>query len=241
MSTTIKIATPQANRQMLAEAFGMNQTAVRYLESMVKDITVTLPDAIDGSSGAEAIQFLQVQVNGQVSLPQISSDPLARMAFDTFAPIRARSDLAMFALLDSTGRIAQPPGSYQTRQPLVGFSQASTTGTPLTSGVTANAASINLSAGTWDISGTVVFNSAANTVIEQITAGVASTSATLGTPDTYQQLPEALSGAAAFNLDAPLTRIVLASAGTVYLVAQAIFTTSTMTADGYIKARPALS
>jgi hypothetical protein len=240
--TTITIATPKPDRKMLAEVFGQNQAAVRFLESMARDITVNLPDAINGSSGAEAFQFLLVQVNGQVpATNSIDGNSIARMAFDTLVAPRSRNDLAMFALLDSIGRVAQPPGNYQAKQALVGFSEASTTGTSLTNGVTANATSINLSAGTWDISGTVVFNSAASTVIEQITAGVATVSATLGTPDTYQQLPEALSGTAAFNLDAPLTRVTLANAGTVYLVAQAIFNTSTMTADGYIKARPALA
>lgn len=240
--TQITIVTPKPDRKMLAEAFGQNQAAVRFLESMARDITINLPDAINGSSSSEALQFLLMQVNGQAPGPVArGGDPLARMAFDTLAVPRTRNDLAMFALMDATGRIAQPPGNYQALQPLVGFSQASTTGTALTSGTTANATSINLSAGAWDISGTVVFNSASGTVIEQITAGVATVSATLGTPDTYQQLPEALSGAAAFNLDAPITRVTLANAGTVYLVAQAIFTTSTMTADGYIKARPALA
>jgi hypothetical protein len=238
--TTITIATPKPDRKMLAEVFGQNQAAVRFLESMARDITVNLPDAING--GASSSQFLQVLVAGQVpgAIKQ-GSDALARMLADTAVVPRARNDLAMFALLDSAGRVAQPPGNYRAQPPLATFSQASTTGTSLTTGVTANATSINLSAGTWDISGTIVFNSASNTVIEQITAGVATVSATLGTPDTYQQLPEALSGAAAFNLDAPLTRVTLANAGTVYLVAQAIFTTSTMTADGYIKARPALA
>jgi hypothetical protein len=239
--TTITIATPKPDRKMLAEVFGENQAAVRFLESMARDITVNLPDAINGSSSSEALQFLLMQVNGQAPGLMRGGDPFARMAFDTFVAPRARNDLAMFALMESAGRIAQPPGNYQAKQALVGFSEASTTGTSLTNGVTANATSINLSAGTWDISGTVVFNSAASTVIEQITAGVATVSATLGTPDTYQQLPEALSGTAAFNLDAPLTRVTLANAGTVYLVAQAIFNTSTMTADGYIKARPALA
>jgi hypothetical protein len=238
--TTITIVTPKPDRKMFAEAFGQNQTAIRFIESMTRDITINLPDAID--SLATIGQFSLVQFNGQVSVPApVQLDPLTLMALESTVAMRPRNDLAMFALLDSSGRVAQPPGNYQSRQPLVGYSQASNTGTSLTTGVTANATSINLSAGTWDISGTVVFNSAANTVIEQITAGVATVSATLGTPDTYQQFPEALSGAAAFNLDAPLTRVTLANAATVYLVAQSVFTTSTMTVDGYIKARPALA
>lgn len=219
--TSITITTPKPNRQLLAEAFGMNQTAVRFLESMAQDITVNIPDAIESSGSTQAIQFLQMLANSQMSLPP-------------------QGNRAMFALMESLGRVAQPPGNYRAQQPLVGFSQAQATGTALATGTTANATSINLAAGTWDISGVCVFNSAASTVLERITAGIATISATLGTPDTYQQMPEALSGADPFNLEAPLTRVTLANAGTVYLVAQAIFNTSTLTVDGYIKARPAL-
>ena len=219
--TAITITTPKPNRQMLAEAFGMNQTAVRFLESMATDITVSIPEAIQSSGSTQAIQFLQMLANSQVPLPP-------------------QGNPAMFALMESMGRVAQPPGNYRAQQPLVGFSQAQTTGTSLTTGVTANATSINLAAGVWDISGVCVFNSQAGTVLERITAGVATVSATLGTPDTYQQMAEALSGADPFNLEAPLTRVTLANAATVYLVAQAVFTSSTLTVDGYIKARPAL-
>lgn len=168
--TTIELSTPKVDRKLFAQAFGGNQTAIRYLESMVRDITVTLPDAITN--------------NGQT------------------------------------------------------FQQNSQTGTTLATGVTANAVSINLEAGSWDISGVIVFNSAANTVIEQITAGVSSVSMALATPDTYQQLPFTLSGAAAFNLAVPLTRVKLANPGPVFLVAQGIFNTSTLSVDGYISARP---
>ena len=236
--TTVTIQTPKVNRQLLALAFGQNQTAIRFLESMAQDITVNIPSAIDDSASAQAIQFLQVLANSQVSAPRVP-DTFSRMAFESVAA-RQPDRNGMLARLEGASFVGQAPGNYRLQPPLVGFSQAQTTGTSLTSGTTANATSIPLTAGTWDISGVCVFNSAASTVLERITAGVATVSATLGTPDTYQQLPEALSGADPFNLEAPLTRIVLANAATVYLVAQAVFTTSTLTVDGYIKARPAL-
>jgi hypothetical protein len=236
--STITISTPPANRQLLSEAFGMNQTAVRYLESMVRDITINIPDAIDNSSAAAAIQFLQMSVNGLVSV-QRAPDPFSRLLFESVAS-RQPDRNGILARLEGASFVGQAPGNYRAQQPLVGFSQSQTTGTSLTSGTTANAASIALAAGTWDISGVCVFNSAVSTVLERVTAGIGTTSATLGTPDTYQQLPEALSGADPLNLEAPLTRVVLANAATVYLVAQAVFTTSTLTVDGYIKARPAL-
>ncbi|MCA8326129.1 hypothetical protein [Burkholderia cepacia] len=50
MSTTVTISTPVANRKEIAEAFGQNQSAVRRIEAMTRDITVNLPDAVDGAS-----------------------------------------------------------------------------------------------------------------------------------------------------------------------------------------------
>lgn len=220
--TTITISTPKPNRHMLAEAFGQNQTAVRFLEAMAQDITVNIPDAV-GSSANLAPAFL-----------------LAQMLADSRVAVPTRADNGMLALMASASFVGQAPGNYRAQQPLVGFSQAQTLGTSLISGTTATAASIPLAAGTWDISGVCVFNPAATTVLENLIAGVAQTAATLGTPDTYQQIPEALNTTTPVNLEAPLTRIVLANAATVYLVAQAVFTTSTLTVDGYIKARPAL-
>lgn len=48
-AVTITISTSPANRKEIAEAFGNNQSAVRRIESLTKDVTVNLPDAIDGS------------------------------------------------------------------------------------------------------------------------------------------------------------------------------------------------
>ena len=233
------LSTPP-NRKEFAEAFGQNQAAVRRLENLVLDVTEGLPGGID--SNTALIQFGIMNSLSVTPLPsqQTLGAPLA-MLVNASVPLPLNSGAsAMFALMESVSRVGQVPGNYPVRQPLGSFQSASTTGTSLSSGTTANVASLPLAAGTWDISGIVVFNQAATTVIEQLTAGVSTVSATLGTPDTYQQLPEAITTNMPVNLEAPLTRITLASAATVYLVAQSIFTTSTMTADGYIKARPVL-
>lgn len=59
MTTTLKIATSPANRKEIAEAFGQNQSAVRRIESLTQDVTVTLPDGIDGA-GSIAQQALEL-------------------------------------------------------------------------------------------------------------------------------------------------------------------------------------
>ncbi|PTB28843.1 hypothetical protein C9I56_11170 [Paraburkholderia caribensis] len=237
--STIQLKTPKANRKEIGEAFGQNQSAIRRIEAMTQDITVTLPDAINNSAGAAAVQFLALQLNGHAPLPREGlGSILAQLAASAFVPVPAQGANGMRAMMEVAGYVAQPPGAYRQSSPFGTFQKASTTGTALTSGTTANVASLPLAAGTWDVSGTVVFNPAAATILETIIAGVSSSSATLSTPDTYQEQQLALSGNSPFNLLAPTTRIVLANAATVYLVAQATFTTSTLSADGYIQARP---
>jgi|UPI00041FFC3B hypothetical protein len=47
---TIKIVTSPANRKELAESFGQNQSAVRRLEAMTQDLTITIPGFVDNTS-----------------------------------------------------------------------------------------------------------------------------------------------------------------------------------------------
>ncbi|TAM07255.1 MAG: hypothetical protein EPN70_03525 [Paraburkholderia sp.] len=272
------IQTSPPNRKELAEAFGMNQSAVRRLETITLDVTKNLPQGIDNNTAA--IQFVSMGANAQVTPPQsaapfallsmganssvsvpqnpalsaflsmganaqapaqgIPAGLLAMLAAQSSVPVPATSAQGgVLARLEIASNIGQAPGNYLKQQPLVAFQQASTTGTSLTSGTAANVASIQLAAGTWDLSGSIVFNAAATTVVQQIAGGVSTSSGALGTPDTQTKFQEAITGGS-YDVPVPLTRIVLASAATVYLVAQATFTTSTMTADGYIKARPGL-
>ncbi|NKF53253.1 hypothetical protein GO299_00261 [Ralstonia solanacearum] len=237
---TYTLVSSPPNRKEFAEAFGQNQAAVRRLENLTIDVTKNLPKGIDANT--ELIQFGIMNSFSVTPAPaQQSLNGVLGMLVNASVGVPSLAPgMALFVMMESVSRIGQAPGNYPTRQPLTSFQSAQTIGTSLTSGTTANVASLPLPAGTWDVSGVCVFNANSSTVIEQFTAGISSTSATLGTPDTYQQIPEAISTTTPANLEAPLTRITLPSAVTVYLVAQAIFTTSTMTADGYIKARPVL-
>lgn len=110
----------------------------------------------------------------------------------------------------------------------------------LTTATTANIASISLTPGDWDVSGVVVFTTAATTSVTQAIAGIATTSATLGADGTYQRETSAafVPGAIEWmDMAAPVVRLSLAAATTVYLVGQSTFTVSTQTAGGVIRAR----
>lgn len=117
------------------------------------------------------------------------------------------------------------------------YQNTSTTGTSLTTATAANATSISLTAGDWDVWGTVYFNPAGTTTISGINAGINTTSATLPAIGSYFSLNATLQTGGAQVVTAPMTRINISTTTTVYMVALAGFGTSTMTCNGYISAR----
>lgn len=113
----------------------------------------------------------------------------------------------------------------------------STTGTSLTTATLANCASLSLSAGDWDVQGNVKFIAAGSTIPTAFYAGLSATSATLGTDDTITELSATFATGQTQRIPTPIIRFSLASTATVFLVAQSVFTVSTMTCNGFIRAR----
>jgi hypothetical protein len=114
--------------------------------------------------------------------------------------------------------------------------------TSMTSTVGMNATSISLTAGDWDVTGIVQFNPAGTTTTNQWVVGVSTVSATFGTvlggiPNYMLLNGISATAGSGQQFVAPVTRVSLASTATVYLVAQAQFAVSTMTASGFIRAR----
>ena len=114
------------------------------------------------------------------------------------------------------------------------------TGVSLTTATPANVSSITLTAGDWEVSGTIVFLPAGSTAVTQIQGGLNAVSATLPAITSGQLTllqSTAFTTGGNESIPAPTARYSLASPTTIYLVAQAQFGTSTMTANGYIHAR----
>lgn len=115
-------------------------------------------------------------------------------------------------------------------------------GAGIASAVPANVTTLALTAGDWDVSGQVQFVPAAATKQTQATAGVSRTSLSFDQPPTGAfaevQTNFAVGGAQQVLPTGPM-RVNVAAPTTVYLVAQAVFTVSTMTASGVINARRA--
>lgn len=110
----------------------------------------------------------------------------------------------------------------------------------LTTNTTANITSISLTPGDWDVTGVVDFTFGATTSYTNLQGGVSTTSATIGGQDSYFDFETAATVPTATKDPAftvPTVRLTLTSTTTVYLVAQATFTVSTLKAYGTLRAR----
>jgi hypothetical protein len=111
----------------------------------------------------------------------------------------------------------------------------------LTTATSANVTSISLTAGDWDVWGNVWFSPAATTSITRDGGGISTTSATMptspGAGARFLNIHAAVVPNNVFGSTVGMTRVSLASTTTVYLVAEATFTVSTLGAYGYIGAR----
>jgi hypothetical protein len=119
-----------------------------------------------------------------------------------------------------------------------------TQGSPvaLSTGTVTNITSISLTAGDWDVSGSISFNTAGTTSVTVYIGSINTVSATLPTePSTgafyHHRQAATVYGAAFFTKPVGTTRISLSSTTTVYLLGYAEFTVSTMSGFGFIRAR----
>jgi len=119
------------------------------------------------------------------------------------------------------------------------YLSTSSNSTSLTSATTGNATSLALTAGDWDVSCVVTFVPAASTPPSILQAGINTVSATTPASNLggYVQLASTFATGAAQVMITPTVRVSLASSGTAFCIAQSTFTVSTMTVNGFIRAR----
>jgi hypothetical protein len=111
-----------------------------------------------------------------------------------------------------------------------------TTATPVT------ITSVSLTAGDWDVEGTLQYNAAAGTLMTDAKAGINTTTNVLPTAITaggYVAIDAPAAAGVGHTLQTGHQRVSIAATTTVYLVGQATFTVSTMTGSGFIRARRA--
>jgi hypothetical protein len=112
----------------------------------------------------------------------------------------------------------------------------------LTTNTAANITSLSLTAGDWDVVGNLQLGTAATTNLAYWYSTISTSSGTLATSSVAASNVASPTGGTvfgenAFTLLSPTVRISLSATTTVYLVAQAGFTVSTLTAGGTIRAR----
>lgn len=114
------------------------------------------------------------------------------------------------------------------------------TNVSLTTSTPANITSVTLTAGDWDVYGSVVFNGTSSTSTSQVTGGLSTVSATLPAQPYYYRHQYGVGGFVSATLPSgavPMQRINVSTSTVVYLVASAVFTASTETATAVIIAR----
>jgi 6-phosphogluconolactonase (cycloisomerase 2 family) len=125
---------------------------------------------------------------------------------------------------------------------LLSASLASGSATSLTTDTPKTIISLSLTAGDWDVEGVVGYLPGATTNYTHLSQGLSTTTNTMPSADSGAQCALTLpstGGGSAMELiqDTPTVRMSLAATTTVYLVSHTVFTTSTMTAFGSIRAR----
>jgi len=116
-----------------------------------------------------------------------------------------------------------------------------TTGTSLPVNTGASVASISLTAGDWDVEGIIQTVPAGTTTQSLIATGISTSSTAFqvlsGSFLNIQELAVSVSAGLNIALATPRTRISLSSTTTIYLVAQVNYAVSTLTCNGFIRAR----
>lgn len=147
--------------------------------------------------------------------------------------------------IDSTGKISKITATQTNDNAAAGVigelvtATAALAAVSLTTAVAVNITSISLTAGDWDVTGAINFTPAATTSITILGGGASTTTGTLGAQDTFfqdataAQIPTAVVSTKVI----PTQRISIAGTTTVFLVARATFTASTLTGGGTIRAR----
>jgi hypothetical protein len=112
----------------------------------------------------------------------------------------------------------------------------SATAVSLTSSTNANITSVSLTAGDWNCYGTTVFLNPGTSTVTSLIDSISTTSATLGGEFNNGRIVFVTSGGAtsAASIPTPIVEENVTTTTTVYLVAQAIFGTSTYSADGQL-------
>lgn len=192
------------------------------------------------SSGVNGIQVLGSSTGNAVAVQAVGDDtniPL-QLSSKGSGTITLNNPTVVSGTITPTAIVGVTTNSNAATGQVGEYVSNSATGVSLTSGTNANITSISLTAGDWDVTGTVTFVPANTTAPTLMECGISTTSATLAGLGTVNFLNLSFpTNGSSQGFVAPRQRISIAATTTVYLVAVSTFTVSTMTANGFISAR----
>jgi hypothetical protein len=240
-----------ANQRGLITDTGINATAIgATTAAAAKFTTVSATGQITSTLASGTAPFV---VASTTVVANLNASTLGGATFANPGAIGATPSTGNFTTLGATGLISPtstvgikgtatndsaPAGSigeFITATVAAGSAVALTTATP------ANVTSVSLTAGDWDVWGTVAYTPAATTSITTMQGGINTTTAALPAATTGAYFANFMAafvpGAINPSYSTGTLRLSLASTTTVYLVAQAAFTVAAMGAFGFIGAR----
>jgi len=209
---------------------GVPGSATQTQISVANLITAPVAAETARAEGAEGV--LATAIAAEATRAEAAEGTLTTAA--AAAQTTANAALPALGTTTNNNAAAGHIGEFISATVLAGSSVGLTTTTP------ADVTSISLTAGDWDVWGTVAFNPAGGTVTSQAAAWISTTSHTIPTQPNagaYINLPIASTGGSAPTLPTGTTRLSLASTTMVYLSCYSVFTTSTLGAYGFIGAR----
>lgn len=233
VATNITIATANgfAGTTSVDTAGNINVTLDTTVTGVIKGVGGALEMAVPGVdylTGIAADAPLHVTTSGTTTLSITQADAITDGYVSSTDWNTFNNKLNAMGVTDGSNAAAGIIGEYMA---------ATSASTALTTATTATLTSLSLTAGDWDVEGSVYFSANAGTVPTILAAGVSTTAATLPAPPLYALL-QCTMPSGAFNAQTvPMQRISITVPTTVYLAAQATFTVSTLTAIGNVRAR----
>jgi hypothetical protein len=184
--------------------------------------------------GTAAINQTAVGTTGQMLIGVTGADPAFGNTVSTLTATGTITPSSTAGIVGTTTNDNANVGSVGE------YITATGTSVSLSTGVNTNITSISLTAGDWNVWGNMVFIAAGTTqpAAAGFFAGVSLTSGNVDPVPSYSSLTGVTFAAGnAPTLIAPTRRISVSATTTVFLVAQANFTVSTMTGTGILQAR----
>jgi len=196
----------------------------------------TIDNAVIGGTTPVAATVTTLNVTTSGTFAAINNTPIGPTTPNTGA-FTTLSSTGNFTPSQTNGIVGTTTNNNANAGSVGEYVTATGTAVSLTNNTSTNVASISLTAGDWDVWGSIEFDSAGSTTISQTVAGVNTASGVL--PAAPFKAINSYSATAGSIIAGPVPqqRLSLASTTTVYLVGFCLFAVSTLTATGIIQAR----